>query len=48
MRNLFAIYVEVEGNKIIAKESRVPLDFEIDVRPSHSTAPCFGHRPVHN
>jgi hypothetical protein len=41
MRNLLTIYVEVEADKIIAKEGRVPFDVEIDVWPSQSSAPCF-------
>jgi hypothetical protein len=39
--NLFTGYVEVEANKIIAKESRVSFDFEIDVSASQSSPPSF-------
>jgi hypothetical protein len=45
MRNLSIVYVEVEGNEIIAKESGVSFDFEIDVWSRHPSAPCFGDRP---
>jgi hypothetical protein len=41
MRNLVTVYVEVEGNNIIAKEGGMPFDFEIDVCPSQSSAQCF-------
>ena len=47
-RNLFAVYIEVEGNKIIAKESGVSFDLESDVWSRHPGAPFFGDRPVHN
>jgi hypothetical protein len=48
MRNLLTVYIEVESNKIIAKESRVSFDFEIDVWSRHPRAPCLDYRAVHN
>jgi len=40
MRNLVTVYIEVEANKLITKEGRVSLDFEIDIRASQSSTPC--------